>query len=267
MSKQSKFLLPVVLAMAVFSIARSYNGPVRSKPAAEKPAPTQQEKTHNRIKSGALWPQLRLNLRALGDRLETAGKEQITVSGMISRTGDNGPSAFVMAMEGPRRLTVNKSAGIHSSITKFDGTDNSWAQGNDSDRQLVETLMSDSAEGFFFDQANGAVTRSLGLRFKLDDSTPQRFYDLYAVIPAHQFTSLKPGGAKLFCFNSDSKLLERVKYDTERDGQTISVEVKLENWETIRGQSVARRIERTENGRQVLTIDVNAADFTAPNGK
>jgi hypothetical protein len=263
MSKHHQFLLLLVSAAAVVAFARSNNNLAHSTLPAFKVNAGQSARPHAYLRPGALWPQLRWNLRALGDRLETPGKEQITASGVVSQPRGGGSGTFILAMEAPRRITFSTATGLQSRITNFDATPDSWTRLSDSDRSLVETLLFDSAEGFFLDHVNGAVTRALGSRFKIDESTPERFYDLYAVIPRHQFTSAKPSSAKLFWFNSDTRLLELVTYEIERNGESVKVEVKLGNWDTIQGQKVARRIERRENGASVLTIQLDIAGFSA----
>src|SRR5262245_42876327 len=154
-----RWLLPLlVIAGVFFAFARSETKPVQYKQTEFKPTAIQRAKARNQVRPGAVWPQLQWNLKALG---ETAGREQVTVSGTVLQAGDTQSSTFVLAMEASHRLTFTKS-GLQPRITNFDSTDNSRAQLDDTDKRLVETILFDSAEGFFFAQANGAPIRSLG---------------------------------------------------------------------------------------------------------
>jgi hypothetical protein len=61
---------------------------------------------------------------------------------------------------------------------------------------------------------------------------------------------------KLYYFNSDTLLLERVTYEINRNGATVAVEERLSDWTREEGQQVARRIERFENGDSVFVFTV-----------
>ena len=64
---------------------------------------------------------------------------------------------------------------------------------------------------------------------------------------------------KLYYFNSETLLLERVTYEIDRGGSTIKVEERLGDWTKEEGQQVARRIERFENGESVFVFTVRTA--------
>jgi hypothetical protein len=137
----------------------------------------------------------------------------------------------------------------------FDGTPSSLAALAGEDRDLVETVLFDTAENFFLEQMKGAATRCLGYRFRADEqSTTGPFHDIYMVTPNERSDDLR--GAKLFYFNSDTLLLDRITYQT-----TARVEVKLSNWQDINGQKVALRIERLENGTNVMTLTIDRVVF------
>ncbi len=98
----------------------------------------------------------------------------------------------------------------------------------------------------------GAATRCLGYRFRSDEqSTEGPFHDIYAVLPVDGVLEDRQG-AKLFYFNSDTLVLDRITYQA-----TARVEVRLSNWQEINGQKIARRIERLENGVSVMTLTIH----------
>jgi hypothetical protein len=130
------------------------------------------------------------------------------------------------------------------------------------DLDLIETLVYDSAEHFFAAQMQGNATRFLGSRFRMDDGANPDYngpyFDVYKIAD-----QIKASGqdrpAKLYYFNSDTLLLERVSYVINRDGAEISVETRLSDWRATDGQQVPRRIERFENGKPVFVLTLWSA--------
>jgi hypothetical protein len=211
------------------------------------------------VRAGALWPQLRWNLRALGDRLERPGKEQVVLTGTMTRAGTPIPAPAVLNLEAPNRITVTTQSGLQNQVLTFDSTPASWAALTLAERDLVETLFFDNAESFFFGQMKGSATRCLGFRFRLDESNTS--YDIYAVANGSTLPSSNVQGTKLFLFNSDTHLLDLVRYQVGRNGNSIRVEVRLGNWQELGGQKVARRIDRFENGTNVMTFSIDNVVF------
>ena len=213
------------------------------------------------VRPEALWPRLRWNFRALGNRLEHPGKEQILIYGTLTRAGIPAPTPVVLNMEIPNRMTLTIQNGISAQVTQFDGTDSSWMALAPAERDVVETLLFDTAESFFFSQTKGSATRFLGFRFRPNaQNTTGPFHDVYAVAPSSTFTS-NTQGAKLFYFNSDTLLLDAVRYRVERKAGPVQVQVKLTNWTVTDGQQVAWRVERWDDGMNVLTLVVNKVVF------
>jgi len=214
------------------------------------------------VRSGSVAPQLRWNLRALGDRLERPGKEQETTSGILEVARAPHPALIEINTEFSNRIVMTLQAGGERRLITFDGTQESWSALSEEDRDLVETLLFDGPDNFFFGQASGLTTRFLGARFsETGDSTAGPFYDIYAVASNPSLTPTSAQGAKLFQFNSDSQLLEIVRYETERNGSRVAVEVRLSDWREIAGQRVPHHIERIENGMKVMTFNMNRVWF------
>ena len=254
------FTLVALLALTglIFVSARSKSVRIKTTNAASVKASTTAQRLY--VRPGALWPQLRWNLKALGDRLERPGKEQIAAQGTLTRHGV--PAPIVLNVEPLNRLTLAIQTGIQSEAVQFDGAESSWTALTPSQRDLVETLMFDTAESFFLWQMVGAATRCLGFRFRADmNSTSGPFHDIYAITPHDNRRSIQQG-TKLFFFNSDTRLLDRVQYEIARGDRTVRVEVAFDNWTNLNGQAVAQRIERREDGTNVMTIVVNGVAFS-----
>jgi len=204
------------------------------------------------VRPSSLPPKLRWNLNALGDRLERRGKEQLIIRGTLMRSGVPGSAPVTLNLEPANHMSMKTKSGIQEQTIDFDGTEASARAVADADRSLIETLVFDSAESFFVQQMKGAATRCLGYRFRSDEqATEGPFHDIYAVMPLDGVLEDRQG-AKLFYFNSDTLVLDRITYQT-----TARVEVRLSNWQEINGQKLARRIERLENGVSVMTLAID----------
>ena len=205
-----------------------------------------------------LSPRLALNLNALGNRLEKPGQERLSLVGTWRVAGTAQPREFAATLEFPDKLRLTVG-GPQNRVITFDGQQ---TKGAADDLDLIETLAYDSAEHFFAAQMQGNATRFLGARFRTDDgSTPDYngpYFDIYKIAD-----QIKPSeqerAAKLYYFNSETLLLERVTYDINRGGSEVTVETKLSDWRVIDGQQVARRIERFENGKSVFVLTIRSA--------
>jgi hypothetical protein len=213
------------------------------------------------VQRGALWHQLRQNLAALGDRLERPGKEQVLSGGRLTRAGVHGQARIELSVETADRISLTIQGGAQSESTVFDGTGSSWAGLTQWQRDLVATLLFDTPENFFVGQMNGSATRRLGSRFRSSpDNITGPFHDIYAVTNSDSL-SADIEGAKLFYFNSDTFLLDRISYRLRRDGQSVPVEVRLSDWREGNGQKTARTVERIENGATVMKVSIDSVAF------
>jgi hypothetical protein len=212
------------------------------------------------VNAGRLWPRLRGALRAMGDRLEKPGKERLTLTGTLMRDGDSAP--FVMVSEFPGKLRLEVTGRGAGNTLVFNERARGRGATDARDADLIETLVFDTAEHFFEGQSLGVGTRLLGSRFRADDgATPHYdgpFYDIYQVDETVEAARPPRHRTKLYYVNSDTMLIERVRYEDQGGGATVRVGVELE-WQQVGGQRVPRRITRTEGGSPVLTFVVNAA--------
>lgn len=232
--------------------------------AASQPTPAANAAGY--VRSARLWPSLREALGALGDRLEKPGKERLTLLGTISRSSTSPTETFPirLILEIPDRMRLEEQVGPQVRITIFDGQKVVKAGGLpiQSDEDLVETLVFDSADHFFFGQMQGLGTRFLGPRFRpygaaANYSGP--FYDLYQVTDRITVGPVAREQHKLYKFNSDTLLLEQVRYELKRNGVPLNVEVRLTGWQKVQGQQVLGSITRRENGAPTLTLAIISA--------
>jgi hypothetical protein len=214
------------------------------------------------VSRARLWPQLRRVSQALGDRLEKPGKERLILIGVLRRASkkhENRPTRLIM--EFPDRLRLEEQDGV--TIHNNAGFASSKGALRKDEQDEVESLLFDFVDHFFAAQMQGAATKFLGPRFRLDDGKNPHydgpFYELYQVndrIAVNQEIHEQP---KLYFFNSDTLLLERVRYRIERDGRPIKVEVLISGWRKVDGQQAPGTIIRTEDGAPVLSLSITSA--------
>ena len=245
-------------AHRVIRRANTSTVPVATRPNQSTAASSSSKRYVNR---GRVSPRLASNLNALGNRLEKPGKERLTLMGSLRTGGETQEFAATLEFPDKLRLAVN---GPQNRVIVFDGEQTTVSAAAELD--LIETLTYDSAEHFFAAQMQGKAMRFLGARFRTDDgSAPDYngpYFDIYKIAD-HVRASGQERPAKLYYFNSETLLLERVTYVVNRGGAEISIETKLSDWRVAEGQQVARRIERFENGRSVFVFSVGSVQFAS----
>jgi len=210
------------------------------------------------LKRTRLRSRLREALTVLGDRLETPGRELVTVTGTLTWAPQGKSVTFEAVWEFPGRLHLETP----QEVLDFDGQTLTGAA-TPSDQVLVETFFYQTAEHFFLGQAHGLPTRFLGSRFRLDDGQGKNYsgpyYDIYQVIDPVSLDGQLRMEPKLYYLNSDTLLLERVRYQSNRDSTRKDAEVQLDRWQRINNQSIPGRIVLTENGQVLFTVTIDSA--------
>jgi len=208
------------------------------------------------VRRALLHPQLVPNLIALGDRLEKPGKERITLTGASTRLGESVPVPVVLILQLPDKVRLTKQTGLQIRTVTFDGQHACAADRSEED--LIETLAYDSVDHFFFSEMNGEATRFLGPHFRLgsdangQSATP--VYDIFEVTEPIRVGQVAREQTKSYYFNSATHLLDRVRYELNRDALTIKVEVLFKDWRLIQGQQLPATIVRLENNTPVATL-------------
>lgn len=210
------------------------------------------------VRRSRLRSRLRGALTVFGDRLEKAGKERTTLTGIVKPAPPGAAVTFQAIWELPGNLRIETPNGVLS----FDGQTLTGAA-TPLEEALVETLYYDTADHFFLSQSQGFTTRFLGDRFQLDDLRNKNYagpyYDIYQVIDPMYLGAKVLVQPKLYYLNSDTLLLERVRYRSNRYSTPKDVEIRLENWQRGEGQAVPCRTVRWENGQVLFTLTVTSA--------
>ena len=217
------------------------------------------------VRASALSPKLVWHLKAMGDRLERPGRERLSLTGTLNRANDSQAEEVTALSEFPERLRLTRQKGNQTRVISFDGDQAKAAENSldTAEQDLIETLVYGTAEHFFHSQMQGMAMRFLGSNFRLDDGSSDAYsgpyYDVYKVADRVMTSADQIERMKLYYFNSETLLLERVTYEITRDGSTVKVEERLGDWTREQGQQVARRIERFENGESVFVFTVRTA--------
>src|SRR5262245_11487530 len=192
------------------------------------------------VRRGLLWPQLRPMSEALGVRLERPGKERLVLIGALrraSKKNEDRPARLIL--EFPDRLRLEEQDGVTVYNNDF-ASSNGVLKRNERDE--VESLLFDFVDHFFATQMRGDATRFLGSRFRLDDGANPNYagplYELYQVTDRIAVEKEVREQQKFYFFNSDTLLLERVRYQIERDGEPVEVEALIGGWRKVDGQKI-----------------------------
>ena len=269
MTKNTRVLVPslmislVMLAALTYAASRTLriSRATKNTSTVSDVANLQSGKHGSYLRRSALAPKLEWNLNAMGDRLEKPGRERLRVTGTLARANDSEAEAVDALLEFPDRLRLSIQKGAQNRVITFDGSQEAAENALD-EQDVVEMLVYDTPEHFFSTQMLGHGTRLLGSRFRLDDGFSAHYggpyYDVYQVADRVKTSTEQPERLKLYYFNSDTLLMERVTYDLMLNGSVVKVEERIGDWTREQGQQVPRRFERFEDGKSVfvLTIDM-----------
>lgn len=208
----------------------------------------------DRILASRLRPGVRVLLDRLGDRLSKRGRERLVLVGTLNRAGASQPVEVVH--EFPNLLRVAGRNGVLLSFNARSAEDRQAIPGDG--KSLVESLFYDSAECFFVAQVRGAATRFLGPRANIEGSNGGNLYDIYEVTDEDAARGPGQPRTKRYFFNSDTQLLEIVRYDVERNGGAISVETRFTGWRDVESQRVPGNVARFENGKLVFSFAITS---------
>ena len=252
--------------MAVFTLTGvgfAANRVMHRQQAATTAFEAQQKVNRGRgyVNRARLSPKLNMHLSALGNRLEKPGKERLTITGELRSSSDSQAREIAATLEFPDKLRLDIQNRRRITFDKQEIKGQATAD----DLDLVESLTYDSAEHFFNAQMQGNAMRFLGPRFRTDNGTNPDYngpyFDVYKIADRID-ASGEERPAKLYYFNSDTLLLERVIYVINRNGSEINIETRLSDWRVEEGQKLARRIERLENGASVFVLNIRSVQFS-----
>jgi hypothetical protein len=202
-------------------------------------------------------PALKLKLEALGDRFSAQGKERLTLTGTIQRPTATGASINVIYENG-RKFRYEEAG----KVLTYDGSASSLtASTAAADQGLFESLFEDSVDGLFFSAQNAPFFRPLMNRARLDDGKAKAysgpFVDIYQFVLPVSSLPKAPKRIKHFYFNSNTQLLDRVRYFGDSNEQ-VQVETQFQKWQATNGTFAPTVITRSENGVTQFTVNATS---------
>jgi hypothetical protein len=274
--KQKRILWPVLIAIALgivgfaFASKRAGTTELKLPPAIEagslqplrrNPPPVAASADNRHVHLASVSPQLRWNLNEMGDRLNKPGKERLAITGTLVRADEAQPLNVLLVLEYPDRLRMTLQRSGQSRVLTFDGQ-TARAAGNELsavERDLIEMLVYDNADHFFSTQMLGKATRFFGSRFRTEGAAANApAYDIYEVSDQIDTSAQRRQQSRRYYFNSSTLLMEGVRYEIERNGSEVSVEIRIRGWQRVGGQALPGRIIRLENNQPVLTLTISS---------
>jgi hypothetical protein len=199
-------------------------------------------------------------LRAFGKRIQQPGLERTTLTGTYS-DASGGSGAARLVWEVPGRLRFDR-ADKPASVLIYDNVTGlaNASSFSPAELNILESLLNDSAEWFFYGFIRGDAHRYYGGRFRTDNGkTPDYqgpYYDIHQVMTPVPVQPGSPSRSKLFYFDSVGKLLVKTQYT---DSSGVSVATEASGWTSSAGQSFPGNIVRRESGMAVFTFTVSSA--------
>jgi hypothetical protein len=230
-------------------------------PPDDQLPPTIDPSVRRYVDRHVLWSRMREALGAIGDRIEAPGKERLRVEAVLSRPELGAPTRVSVVTEWFDRLRVempNDPKGPR--VIGFDGR-RPWASDGVLDaqsRDLVYTLVFQSAEHFFAANMFGASTSVVGERYRLDDDQSEDYrgptFDPYQRVTTERGTVEL---ARIYAVNSDTNLVERVYEVRDERGERVTTEVTI-TWKEFGDQRVPVEIQRSDNGVIVFHLVIES---------
>ena len=225
------------------------------------PQSNPQRASANYINPGAVASPARRFLFAFGDRIQRPGKERVTLIGTFTDSGGTTNVSLVWESPGRFRLDRSDKPGPPLLYDPATGWTNPGAI-SIQDASVVESLLDDRPESFFYDIAQGAGQRFLGSRFRADNGDTPNYegpwYDVYESFARVRVPGTASKKRKTYFFDSETGLLSRVEY---QDLGSIRVRTELSGWQIVNGQAFPGSIARKENGVTVMTVSFSSVSF------
>ena len=190
---------------------------------------------------------------ALGERAYLTEKGRMVLVGDLSDPSDKKETLRVV-QESPR-LRVEHDKG---DTLEFDGERTSGlGLKSVADEDLVESLLSDTADGLVASIGRGASLRLLGRGFRPDPKLFPEYhgpsYDVYELTGEVLGFAQQVIRTKLYYFDLSTGLLLSTRY---QDSARHEIETRVSGWANIAGSAIPGRIERYVDGHRVFAFDV-----------
>jgi hypothetical protein len=220
------------------------------------------------IRPQDLLPALADSLQAMGSRMTSPDKAQITLAGTV--TDGSGSRAAQIIVQAPGYFSYRE--GQSRAIT-FDGThfQTNSGQPTAADEPVLESLRANLPDAVYLQLANGGGLRRIGSHFRTDDGKSKQYlgptWTVFAFSPKVR-PGLGPEAAlkqPLFiAIDEQTGLMSDVRVVLNLgSGQQAVTQTQFSNWIQQGNQWIPGRIVRLENGKPTLSFQTQQATVGA----
>jgi hypothetical protein len=199
-------------------------------------------------------------LSAFGDRISKPGRERTVLTGTVTDKFGTGPAQLTWEAPGKIRFDRANQPGTPLTFSDQSGLTGT-AQFSPADADMLESLLDDASENFFYQFIGGGAFRLLGLRFRADNGKAGGYsgpwFDVYTLSAPVKAQPAKTVRVKQYYFDSTTKLLAKTCYASS--GRVVTTE--FNKWSASGGQAVPGQIIRKEDGTAVFTFNIAGATF------
>ena len=249
-------LLGCLLAGGILIVSDG-RGQVASQPSAQN---------SGKLNVAQLPPELQTIATALGDRLQTPGKERVTITGTLTESGNT--STVTVTYQLPNSFRCDRG-GAKSRSVSFDGNDNSASDGNltEQDEDLMESFLEDAPETMLYSLLHGTSLRVLTRRARMDDGTKPNYLGpwaaIYQLVGGAKSRSNQILRQKHYYFDSVTHLPTLVRYRIKQSkGSLTAVETSRTDWIKAGGQQIPGTISRSEDGKNVFVFHATSVSLS-----
>jgi hypothetical protein len=211
-----------------------------------------------------LTPPLASSLQAMGARLQTPDKAQVTLVGTVTDSGGSRNAQITVQAPGYWAYREGSSRAV-----TFDGTSFSTKSGSltADDEAVGESLLAHLPDSIFLQVAYGGSLRRIGSHFRTDDGKSKAYtgpyWTVFAFAPRSRqgLTEGKALQQPIFiAIDEGTGLLSDVRVAIRASQTAINVvQTQFSNWIQQGGQWFPGEIVRLENGRQTLSFQTQQA--------
>jgi hypothetical protein len=212
----------------------------------------------------SLTPPLASSLQAMGARLQTPDKAQITLVGTVTDSG--GSRSAQITVQAPGYWAYREGS---SRAVTFDGTNFSTKAGQltPDDEAVGESLLAHLPDGIVLQVASGGSWRRVGSHFRTDDGRSKAYagpyWTVFAFSPWRR-QGLTQGAALqqpiFIAIDEETDLIADVRMAEKMPGGAEKVtQTQFSNWIRLGDQWYPGKIVRLENGRQTLSFQTQQA--------
>ena len=216
----------------------------------------------NLIQPGDLPPHLERSLQFSGSRMMSADKAQISFTGAI--TDAQGTRNAQVTIQAPGYLIYRESQG-HA--VGYDGTGLKGNSGalSQSDQAIMESILAQFPDMVCLQVATGGSYRRVGSHFRANGTTGGTYtgpyWTLLAFSPSAR-TGLAQGAAlqqqMFIAVDENTGFISEVRVTENQGSHQTVTQTQFSNWVQQADQWYPSNIVRLENGKQVLSFQMQA---------